>query len=507
MRLLPVIALLLALLLALHRHQQTRHCGSLQYGIIIDAGSTGSRIHIYTFAVEPLQLLDEVFELVKPGLSAFAIDEQAAASLDPLLDLAVHKVPLVCHSTTPMLVRATAGLRLLPGARADGILTAVERRLRSHFNFQLDDLGAEPVAILDGKDEAWFAWLTVNYLLRRFHAPVKHATVGIVELGGGSAQVVFEDHSEEPPCSREQCESYFQRKRIGPHEYRVYQQSHLGYGLIEARKRLQEVLVQQVESQEDITELKLSFGARVNMNSGVHSSTGDASSETDVLVIEHPCFAHGSMHELHRVSTRWRRIVFTGMSRHTMESDCSEVVRHAFQMTTDCEHGPDSCTFEGRFQPPISSEVASVSDDMSTAEKGIFASSFFFEKTRLILQREQTILEDISAVWTLKDVHALTKSVCAVSSLQRDIEQHYRELSPSLSGLFTSALEFHEHLHGRIHASGSEESTLCLDLNYIHHLMKGLGLMEHHAIIMEKKIDGFELGWCLGALIHILENL
>jgi guanosine-diphosphatase len=48
------------------------------------------------------------------------------------------------------------------------------------------------VTILDGKDEALFAWITVNYLLQRFTVPVKdRATAGIMDLGGGSTQVSF----------------------------------------------------------------------------------------------------------------------------------------------------------------------------------------------------------------------------------------------------------------------------------------------------------------------------
>ncbi|XP_043929566.1 ectonucleoside triphosphate diphosphohydrolase 5-like [Protopterus annectens] len=45
------------------------------YGIMFDAGSTGTRIHIYTFVqntpAEPPHLDKEIFESVKPGLSAY----------------------------------------------------------------------------------------------------------------------------------------------------------------------------------------------------------------------------------------------------------------------------------------------------------------------------------------------------------------------------------------------------------------------------------------------------
>lgn len=50
------------------------------YGIMFDAGSTGSRIHIFKFKQandgQPFHLLDEKFEQVKPGLSSYAENPQ-----------------------------------------------------------------------------------------------------------------------------------------------------------------------------------------------------------------------------------------------------------------------------------------------------------------------------------------------------------------------------------------------------------------------------------------------
>ena len=49
---------------------------SIFYAIVFDAGSTGSRIHVYKFTREEgkLKLLFELFEQVKPGLSSYADD-------------------------------------------------------------------------------------------------------------------------------------------------------------------------------------------------------------------------------------------------------------------------------------------------------------------------------------------------------------------------------------------------------------------------------------------------
>lgn len=82
------------------------------FGIVIDAGSTGSRIHVYKFnfcrGPSP-DLEDELFEQLKPGLSHYAgRPREAAESLDPLLRSAFHSIPVDMHHCTPIIVKATA---------------------------------------------------------------------------------------------------------------------------------------------------------------------------------------------------------------------------------------------------------------------------------------------------------------------------------------------------------------------------------------------------------------
>ncbi|XP_016118074.1 ectonucleoside triphosphate diphosphohydrolase 5-like [Sinocyclocheilus grahami] len=103
------------------------------YSIMFDAGSTGTRIHVYTFIQkEPdgLPVLDnEIFHSMKPGLSAFAdIPEIAGHTVRQLLRVAKKTVPPVEWKRTPVLFRATAGLRLLPPAKAHALLEEVQHK-------------------------------------------------------------------------------------------------------------------------------------------------------------------------------------------------------------------------------------------------------------------------------------------------------------------------------------------------------------------------------------------
>lgn len=121
---------------------------------MIDAGSSGSRVHVYRFNYcqkEP-QLENEVFHMLKPGLSSYKDDPLAAAhSLDELMDIAVDSVPAEFHHCTPLAVKATAGLRLLGKDVSDKILAQVRSHLQTNYNFPI--AGENGVEIMDGSDE------------------------------------------------------------------------------------------------------------------------------------------------------------------------------------------------------------------------------------------------------------------------------------------------------------------------------------------------------------------
>lgn len=136
----------------------------------------------------------EIFMQVKPGLSSFPDDPIAAASsLNPLLERALAEIPSHLHSCTPVALKATAGLRLLGDAKSKLILGAVRNKLVK-TGFPIADLKADDgdgIAVMEGQDEGVYAWITVNYLTERIGG-AKMSTSAIMDLGGGSTQIVFE---------------------------------------------------------------------------------------------------------------------------------------------------------------------------------------------------------------------------------------------------------------------------------------------------------------------------
>ena len=101
---------------------------------------------------------------VRPGLSSFASDQSGIqVYLKKLIDSAKGLVPKKAHASTPILLMATAGLRLLRDKEQRKILTETRRVLKDKrlCPFKFDD---ENAAIISGTQEAVYDWVTVNFL-------------------------------------------------------------------------------------------------------------------------------------------------------------------------------------------------------------------------------------------------------------------------------------------------------------------------------------------------------
>ncbi|XP_053119998.1 nucleoside diphosphate phosphatase ENTPD5 isoform X2 [Hemicordylus capensis] len=203
------------------------------YGIMFDAGSTGTRIHIYTFVQrspeKPPDLEGEIFESVKPGLSAYADQpEKGAETVRGLLEMAKEAVPPSHWKKTPLVLKATAGLRLLAEHKAQALLSEV----RTVFEESPFLVPENSVSIMDGTDEGILAWITVNFLTGQLYGR-NVQTVGILDLGGASTQITFlpqrEETLEQTPVD------FLSSFEMFNSTYKLYTHSYLGFGLKAAR--------------------------------------------------------------------------------------------------------------------------------------------------------------------------------------------------------------------------------------------------------------------------------
>jgi len=255
---------------------------------MIDAGSTGSRIHVYKFNnCGPSPAYEyETFVQSQPGLSAYAgKPAEAARSLDELLDVAMRTVPEHLRRCTPVAVKATAGLRLLGAKQSAEILEAVRSRLKTAYPFPLSSEGAKgaeeaAVAIMDGRDEGVFAWVTANYLLDTIRAdsPRTAVSYAVLDLGGASTQIVFEPVFErEAKVALSEGEHRYELS-FGGKEHVLYQHSYLGYGLMRARKSVHRLV-----------------DFRTSLRDSPSTSTPAAGADAaGVAEIANPCLARGT---------------------------------------------------------------------------------------------------------------------------------------------------------------------------------------------------------------------
>ena len=175
-----------------------------------------------------------------------------------MTDEAVKVVPKSLWKRTPVAVKATAGLRPLGEKQSKDILEAVENRLRDKYEFNLRS--NDDVAIMDGKDEGAFAWITANYLLHTIGSsaippgnqriPEKKTTFAVSDLGGAPTQAPVRQEATgfDTQGWRTQVWSPFGgEKRV------LYQHSYLGYGLQQAREHVQKLVEFLAPEHKDLT--------------------------------------------------------------------------------------------------------------------------------------------------------------------------------------------------------------------------------------------------------------
>ncbi|KAJ8539742.1 hypothetical protein K7X08_013994 [Anisodus acutangulus] len=212
---------------------------SEHYAVIFDAGSTGSRVHVFRFN-EKMELLPignniEFFMATNPGLSSYAEDPKAAAnSLEPLLEGAEGAVPKELQSETPLELGATAGLRMLKGDAAEKNSTS--DLVKNESTFHSKD---QWVTILDGTQEGSYMWVAMNYLLGNLGKNYK-STTATIDLGGGSVQMAYAISKEQFANAPHNVdgEPYVQEKHLLGTDYDLYVHSYLNYGQLAGRAEI-----------------------------------------------------------------------------------------------------------------------------------------------------------------------------------------------------------------------------------------------------------------------------
>ena len=219
----------------------------VRYVAVIDAGSSGSRLFLYsvhpTDSFLELRTADLPEATVRPGLSSYS-DKQgrfstqtAGDSLRPLLMRLEDYLNRnsILKAQVPLYVLATAGMRRIDRQDPETSVAIYEsvRRAILAEGYSLGQVAVADVpgqkvraaiGTLPGQLEALYGWEDVNFLKGNF--ATKQRTQGIVEMGGASLQVVY-------VVSPSFKNSNVLKRTINGVEYSVFALSYLDAGVDE----------------------------------------------------------------------------------------------------------------------------------------------------------------------------------------------------------------------------------------------------------------------------------
>ena len=201
------------------------------YEAVIDAGSSGSRLYLYRVidSQESYPIVQDVMSYEPrdlPGLSSFKGEPERAVTegVQPLLN-ALDAFLLRHHMASAAVqvsLIATGGMRSMGSAESALILEAVKKAMQNR------PYHVGRVEVISGQMEAFYAWIDINVLAKRMnqtHLP----SLGIVEIGGSSAQIAFEVSRDGPGVVD------FPGGKV---RRRVYSESFQGLGQNASRKRM-----------------------------------------------------------------------------------------------------------------------------------------------------------------------------------------------------------------------------------------------------------------------------
>jgi GDA1/CD39 (nucleoside phosphatase) family len=157
---------------------------NIQNILVVDIGSSGSRLHQYNFVLDnnnfPVDIHETFTRSINPGLSQVPLSQE---SINSYFDALFTNSNII--QNIKVYVYATAGMRLLSAEQQQQYYAYVQNWFAQQRALKLIELRT-----ISGSDEALFAWLAVNDKLNLLQDP-EQKMVGIIEVGGASTQIAF----------------------------------------------------------------------------------------------------------------------------------------------------------------------------------------------------------------------------------------------------------------------------------------------------------------------------
>jgi hypothetical protein len=203
---------------------QSKSCEQQNCIAVVDVGSTGSRLHIFSYDKDetntPINIHERFTKKVAPGFATLNPDQTVINDyLTKLLDGAPEY-----GNPMPLYFYATAGMRFLPQPKQNQLYAQVS----SYFGTQ-QQWDLKQAKTITGTQEGIFDWLAINYQLDKLKS---NNTVGVMDMGGASVQIAFPVRNNPflPEKNLQQFDLY------GKH-HTIFVQSFLGLGQNESARQ------------------------------------------------------------------------------------------------------------------------------------------------------------------------------------------------------------------------------------------------------------------------------
>jgi len=467
------------------------------HGLMIDAGSTGSRMHVYEFEPRVLMNKYEVAQAVsgkklsfpgtnsrwterlRPGISEFAtiendeeMERAIANYLEPLLSFARS----VLHSKEdefenfPIFLKATAGLRTVPSKQRQRVISTVRKLFANDTYCPFWD-ETERVRVISGEEEAVYDWAGVNLLLGNLMSNSegvgeayggKIQTYGALDMGGASTQISFYQPQGD-------VMSNLFKLQIGQGKHwNVYAHSHLMFGMNMAESRRKARLVSDTTAkerlQDGVYDPCLPGGGKktIEFKSLIH--VDDNGLETWNATVDDFASASSS------ADPGLYHAVLVNNEKTGDWDQCKELARELFNKESNdwCNFSHrGSCSFAGVYQP-----------ERPPPELEFYAFSNYFHVWQFLQ------LESRSSIAQLE---AKGREVCSQS--WDDLVQ-YNE--GNQQNIFTE----------------EELKTYCFRAAYVHEILSyGYGFKPEEYVIATDIVNGQKVTWALGSILYEINTL
>lgn len=413
------------------------------YGIILDGGSSGTKLKVYRWrwtrtgstrgrrGLDGLRIerrsierdgtqfeIDLVLpaEKFEPGVSSFVFDLGTLKPyIEKIIQQAARMVPIEHHSTTPISFLATAGMRMFSYRETGAVLATIRQQLlNSSINPFL--VQTDSIRVISGEEEAVFAWVATNFLRGSLMSDSPSSeTVGVLEMGGGSTQIAFlPEHSV--------YANMFPVKLSG-RTYHLYAHSYLFYG--------QNYIVQ-----------------RINDFLCVNRSS--------LTEVANPCMLKGD-NKTH---------MFLGQSVHIFGTadvaKCLNIIDHFLKTAEDNWCYPKPCAIARTYQPPVGDEV-------------FFAVAAFRYAPEYLRAIDASDRLNVSLLRTRAETYcSKTYAEVVATGLEAQYGSEYCIMGLYIHSLLIDAYRFNE---------------------------------TRNTVYALKKINGVDIDWTMGAMLLYVEDL